>query len=250
MLYTVDIGNTSAGIAGFREDRVVHRNKLTTPKKISPDFVSALFGSPDRGAVDGVIVSSVVPSLDENLGRMVESLFGVTPLFVDHLTKSGVSIRIDHPEELGADRIADAVGALCHAPPPVVVIDSGTAVTFDLINADREYIGGAILPGIDLALDSLASQAAKLHRVPFKKPPSVVGTDTETSIQAGVYYLYLGGLIHMIDAYKKMLGPATTVFATGGLAVIYKGKIPAIDRFEPDLIYHGLKRIHEIQDRG
>ena len=247
MLFAVDVGNTSIGVAVFQDDSLVFKYKFYTPSRLFKRHFAQLARFRSRTSDSDVIVASVVPRLDPSLRRILRSICGVPALLVDHLTPTGMAIKLERPEEMGADRIADAVGALCLATPPLIVLDSGTAITFDLVNRRREYIGGAILPGVDLAIASLARRTAKLPQISFAPPPSIVGTNTEQSIQAGIFYHYLGGLAYLIEAYKRRLGTDTTVFATGGLSAHFKKRIKGIDRYEPDLIFHGLRRIRDIQ---
>jgi type III pantothenate kinase len=195
--------------------------------------------------VSAAIVSSVVPRLDRLLAAGIRRACHLRPVFLDARTPTGMALKIDRPVELGADRIADCAGALALFPPPLVVIDSGTAITFDLVNRQGEYCGGCILPGIDIALQSLAEKTAKLKKIPFSVPRSPLGTNTADSIRAGIYYGYLGALQYLISCYRRELGRATTVVATGGLAGFFQGQVPGIDAFEPDLIFQGLRRIHQ-----
>ncbi len=245
MLLTIDVGNTTTGGAIFSDGRIISKNKLLTPQEITVLFLKSLVKKDCRGPVNAVSVSSVVPFVDESLKRSVKELFGVEPCFTDYRTKTGIKLKIDKPEEMGADRIADYIGALSIFPPPFIVVDSGTATTFDIINRDSEYIGGSIFPGIELSIKSLAQNTAKLGMIKFGIPESIVGTNTENSIKAGIYFNYIGGLTFMIKEYKKVIGSDAKVIATGGLTKYFEGKIPDIDLYEPDLIYLGLKKIYE-----
>ncbi len=245
MLLTIDIGNTTTGAAIFSEDKIISKNKLLTPEEISVLFLKSLVKEDCRSMINAVSVSSVVPFVDESLRKSVKELFDVEPYFTDYTIDTGIKLKIDNPEEMGADRIADYIGALSLFPPPFIVVDSGTAITFDIINKDNEYIGGAILPGVELSIKSLAQNTAKLEMIKFGIPKSITGTNTEDSIKAGIYFNYIGGLSFMIREYKKTIGADAHVIATGGLTKYFKGKIPEIDLYEPDLIYLGLKKIYE-----
>jgi type III pantothenate kinase len=250
MLLTVDVGNTSTGVAVFREDKIVFRNRMATPVSFRPRMLQTLVRPVRAREITSVIVSSVVPSVDSSLARCIRTLWNIRPLSPDHRTDTGITLQIDRPAELGADRIADAVGALRFFSPPFMVIDSGTATTFDLVNRKREYIGGCILPGVEIAVRSLAENAARLKPIRFAVPPSVLGSNTVDCIRAGIFFGTIGMLSHLIGEYKKILGQDARVVATGGLIRFFRGKIPGIDLFEPDLIFYGLKAIHERQDRG
>jgi type III pantothenate kinase len=185
------------------------------------------------------------------LAAAIRRTCSLRPHFLDQRTPTGIVLKIDRPAELGADRIADCAGALALFSPPLIVIDSGTATTFDLVNAAGEYCGGCILPGVGIAIQSLADYAAKLKRIDFSVPRSPVGTNTADSIRAGIFFGYVGALQHLIFCYRRELGRATTVVATGGLVSLFRGRVSGIDAFEPDLIFHGLRRIHEgLKERG
>ena len=246
MLLTIDVGNTTTGGAIFSDGVIISKNKLLTPQEINVLFLKSLVKKDCRGSISAVSISSVVPFVDDSIKRSVKELFGVEPYFIDYTTKTGIELKIDKPEEMGADRIADYIGALSISPPPFIVVDSGTATTFDIINRDSEYIGGSIFPGIELSIKSLAQNTAKLGMIKFGIPESIVGTNTENSIKAGIYFNYIGGLTFMIKEYKKVVGSDAKVIATGGLTKYFEGKIPDIDLYEPDLIYLGLKKIYEI----
>ena len=247
MLLAVDVGNTTVGIAIFDGDRIVFKNKLTTPDEITEKFVQSIVKRNVILHISDVIVSSVVPLVDQSLADSMNAIFGKKPLFIDHRTKTGLQIKTDHPHELGADLLAGAVGALHFFSPPVIIIDSGTAITFAVVNRDSEYLGGAILPGVEISIKTLATNAAKLNRINFSVPETIVGRNTEDCIRAGLYYNYLGGLNFMIKEYKKVLGREARVIVTGGLIKHFKDRIDHIDLYESDLIYFGLKRIFALQ---
>ena len=189
MLLTIDVGNTTTGIAVFCEGRLVFINKLMTPDEVSRYYLKSLVKKKYRLEVKDIIVSSVVPFVDESLRMSIKEYFGKDAIFIDHNTPDqvGLKLRIDIPEELGADRIADTIGALHFFEPPFIIIDSGTATTFDVVSKDLEYLGGCIFPGIELSINSLAQHAAKLGRVHFRVPESIMGTNTESHIITGIY---------------------------------------------------------------
>ncbi|MDD8013797.1 MAG: type III pantothenate kinase [Acidobacteriota bacterium] len=245
MLLTVDVGNTMTGAALFRGRSIVHRGRVPTPASWTRRHLSALLPAAMAGQVGAVIVSSVVPRLDRGLGAAIRRSCSLRPLFIDHRTPTGIKLRIDRPFQLGADRIADCAGALALFPPPLIVIDSGTATTFDLIDAAGDYRGGCILPGVALAIKSLAENTAKLKKVAFAVPRSPVGTNTNDSIRAGIFFGYVGALQHLLSLYRAELGRRTKVVATGGLVRHFQGQVRGIDACEPDLIFLGLRSIHE-----
>lgn len=250
MLLTVDVGNTMTAAAVFRSRSIVWRRRVPTPSSWSSRALRSLFPSPWAGRVTAAIVSSVVPRLNRGLRDGIRRDCRVRPVFLDSRTPGGLVLRIDRPDELGADRIADCVGALTMFPPPLIVIDSGTAITFDLVDRSGEYLGGCILPGVGIAIQCLADHAAKLKRVEFRIPPSPLGRNTADSIRAGLFYGYVGALQHLISQYRRELGRAAKVVATGGMARHFMDRVAGIDLYAPDLIFHGLRRIHEgLQER-
>ena len=245
MLLTIDIGNTCTGAAVFDKKDIIFKNKLSTPVEISERFLKSLIKPEYKDKINKIIISSVVPLIDKSISISIEKLFRKRAFFIDFKTDTGIKLKIDIPEEMGADRIAGSVGALHFFKPPFIIIDSGTATTFDIINENYEYIGGSILPGVDISIKSLANNTAKLNKINFKIPDSIIGTNTEESIKAGIFYSYIGGLNFMIDEYKKILENKARVIVTGGLIKYFEHRIKGIDLYEPDLIYYGLNIINE-----
>jgi type III pantothenate kinase len=239
VLLALDVGNTSTGTALFKGGKLVRKVHFSSEPGIGQRIISQLVGVKPTA----FYVSSVVPSLDSELRRLGKEL-KVPTVFIDHRTPGDLTLVVDHPEEVGADRIANAYGALDLYPPPLIIIDSGTATTFDLINGDGEYMGGVIFPGIEIALQSLADHTEKLDRVDFFKPASPVGQNTGDCIRSGLYYGYIGSLTHFISLYKEMLGPHTRVLVTGGLIDVLKGDLTGIDRYDQDLIFRGIYSIY------
>jgi len=241
MILTIDVGNTSTGIAVFDNDKIIHKNKLLTPQEADSYFVDNLINKEFK--IDFIIISSVVPFINKSLENSLINKYGIKPIFINHKTKTGLKIKIKNPEELGEDRIANSCGALHFFSPPLLVIDSGTATTFDVVNKNFEYVGGVIYPGIDISIQSLANNTAKLEKIKFEIPQSPIGKDTVESIRAGIYYTYIGGIRYLIEEYKKIFSKDTKVVLTGGLIKYFKDKIKEIDLCEPDLIYFGLNSI-------
>jgi type III pantothenate kinase len=247
MILTIDVGNTATACAVFRGEAIVYRRHIPTPSKWLAGNLKDLLRADWARKIRAVIVSSVVPPLDKALAADCKKTLALPVIFVDHRTKTGITLKIDKPSELGADRIADCLGALRFFPPPLIVIDSGTATTFDLLNEKNEYCGGSILPGIGIAIKSLAENTAKLKNIAFAVPASPVGTNTVNSIRAGIFFGYVGTLTHLIVLYRKILGTDSKVIATGGLIRYFRGRVPGIDRFEPDLLFYGLKSVYDQQ---
>ena len=190
------------------------------------------------------MVSSVVPRVNEGLIRFLEEEMGITPRFLDHRVPLEITLDVDHPEEVGADRIADVMGALEFIQPPCLVIDSGTALTLDALDRERRYLGGVIIPGVEISIRALSRHTALLDEVDFKIPQSPMGRNTADCIRVGVYYSHLGGMELLIREYLRQLGPDTRIIATGGAIEYFRDRLSMIHRYEPDLVHHGLRRIH------
>lgn len=196
------------------------------------------------GILDACIISSVVPQSIFNLRNLARRYLHVEPLVVGENAELGIEVRIDKPSEAGADRLVNALGAHVLYPGPLIVIDSGTATTFDVIGADGGFEGGVIAPGINLSMEALHSAAAKLPRVAIQKPQRVVGTDTVGAMQSGVFWGYVALIEGLIARIKAERGEEMTVIATGGVASLFHGSTMSIDHFDPDLTIRGLLEIH------
>ncbi|MHB8189594.1 MAG: type III pantothenate kinase [Ferrimicrobium sp.] len=201
-----------------------------------------LHGLDDLDEIDGVVVSSSAPSVTATVVDMVRRWLRQEPLVLTPGIDVGMPIRYENPREVGADRIADAVAAIDLYDTPVIVVDFGTATTFDAISGSGEYLGGAIAPGIEVALDALVSRAAALRKVELVPPPAVIGRTTVESMQAGVLFGAVGQVTGIVTMMKKLLGPAT-VLATGGLCSVIAPHAQIIDHEEPWLTLHGLRLI-------
>jgi type III pantothenate kinase len=196
--------------------------------------------------LDACIISSVVPQSIFNLRNLSRRYLHVEPLIIGENADLGVEVRIDKPSEAGADRLVNAIGAHAKYPGPLIVIDSGTATTFDVIGADGGFEGGVIAPGINLSMQALHDAAAKLPRIAIQRPERnrVVGTDTVTAMQSGVFWGYIAMIEGMIVRIKAERSEQFTVVATGGVASLFEGATDAIDHFDPDLTIRGLLEIH------
>jgi type III pantothenate kinase len=238
MVMTIDAGNTTVSWVVFDRGQVVERGACATESWVVPAAFLSL-KDPDR--IHGIYVASVVPRLDQHLAAACREVFGRIPVFLDHHSARGLSFAVDDPTELGADRIAACMGALTLFAPPLIIVDSGTATTYDLVDASRVYIGGAIAPGVRLLLKSLAQNTAKLREVDFAVPRSDVAKNTRDHIQFGVYHQFIGGMEHTIGHFRHIMGPDVRVIGCGGtlghLPVLPKG----IDHYEADLIHTGLR---------
>src|SRR2546425_775151 len=224
MLLTIDVGNTNSVLGVFRGEELIANWRLTTAREQTTDEYGVLtrnlftLAGLDRDAITGVIISSVVPPVNWTLAEMSRVYFGKKALFVEAGVKTGMAVLVDNPLEVGADRIVNGVAAFHKYGGPCIVVDFGTAITFDAISAKGEYLGGVIAPGLGIASEALFARAAKLPRVEIKDPGKVIGTNTVTHMQAGLYY----GAVDMVDGMlarmKRELGEDAKVVATGGAA--------------------------------
>ncbi len=211
----------------------------------APGRVSAAAGPPpgSAGVVDGVVVSSSVPSVTVALRLAVESWFDVPLVVVGPGVKTGMAILYDDPREVGADRVVNAVGAIDLYGGPAIVVDLGTATTFDAISGVGEYLGGAIVPGIEISMDALFEHAAALRRVELVAPAVTIGRSTVESMQAGAIYGYAALVDGLCRRMQRELGPATIV-ATGGLASLIAPHTETVEHHEPWLTLHGLRLVY------
>ncbi len=251
MLLAIDIGNTHVALGLFSSSKLLHHWRLGTNPHFTSDEVAALLRSlfelaevERRGVSDGII-SCVVPPLLPIFERTCIKLIGQQPLVVGPGIRSGIPIRVDNPREVGADRIANSVAAYQMLGGPVISIDFGTATTFDCISAEGEFIGGAIFPGVLLALDALVLRASKLSGVEIVRPPTVIGRNTTHNLQSGMLFGYAGMVDTMVSRIREELGADAPVVATGGLAGLIATEAEAIRRVEPFLTLEGLRYIYE-----
>jgi type III pantothenate kinase len=256
MLLTLDVGNTNTVLGlydlapGVTTSLLAHW-RVTTHKTQTADEYGVLFyglfamQKIDAASVTGVIISSVVPPLESTLRRVCERYFKVKPLFVEPGIKTGMPLLVDNPAEVGADRVANGVAAFHRYGGPCIVVDLGTATTFDVISAKGEYLGGAIAPGLGISADALFSRAARLSRVNIRKPAKVIGTNTVAHMQSGLYYGYTGLVDGVLAKMIAELGVAPKVIATGGLAKLIAEGSEHITEIDYMLTLDGLRLIYE-----
>jgi len=247
MLLALDAGNTNVTIGIYRDGHLADNRRLRTVREQTSDewgilLMSLLrYASLDPAQIHGIIVSSVVPPLNSALAEMAQRYFGIEAMFVNSTTDTGLKILYENPSEVGADRIVNSVAALHKYGGPCVIVDLGTAITFDAISAQAEYLGGIIAAGIGISAEALFSKTARLPLVDFRKPKSVIGTNTVASMQSGLYYGAIGAIDGMIERLIEELGPDTKTVATGGHAALIAGGSRYIRHVDENLTLEGLK---------
>jgi type III pantothenate kinase len=257
MLLAIDVGNTNTVFALFdgaaqvgfwrmttqaqrtTEEYAVFLNTLLTEAGLSPQSVSA------------AIIGSVVPDANFQLQKLCRKHFGCEPLIVGSPQVAlDIKIKIDRPEEVGADRLVNAIAGMATHKPPLLIVDFGTATTFDVVDNAGNYCGGAIAPGINLSLQALHAAAAKLPRVGVAQPKKIIGTNTVEAMKSGIFWGYVSLIEGMIARIKTEFGKPMTVIATGGLAPMFMDSIPAIEHLDADLTLRGLHAIYERNRKG
>lgn len=252
MLLAIDVGNTQTVIGVFKGEELYCHWRISTNKEETADeltlTLSDLFGLKGFGLKDitAIIISSVVPRCTASLTEMVKKTLKIPPLIVDYQVPTGLKILYDNPAEIGADRIVNAAAAYGLYGGPIIVVDFGTATTFDLVTKKGEYLGGAIAPGIEISAEALFNVAAKLSRVELTKPSFIIGKNTQESLQSGIIFGF-GGLVDtVVEKMKEEIASNTKVIATGGLASLMTPVCQSIDELNSDLTLIGLKKIYEL----
>ena len=249
MILALDVGNTNITIGVFDNGVLARHWRLRTVHDQTADewgvLLRNLFSLGDLSLdhVDGIIIASVVPPLDSTLAAMSRQYFSREPMFVTPETDTGLRILYDNPREVGADRIVNGVAAFHRYGGPCVVVDLGTAITFDAVSANAEYLGGVICPGIGMSVQGLFSRTARLPLVDFLEPDRVIGTNTVSSMQSGLYYGVIGMIDGILERIVATLGPETKTIATGGQSELIISGSKRLKANDPDLTLEGLQLI-------
>src|SRR5579863_5253637 len=251
MLLALDVGNTNVTIGAFESAQLTGRWRLRTIREQTADewgiLMRNLFSlsSLDLAAVDGVVISSVVPAVDQPLTAMTERYFHRRPMFINHLTDIGLTVRYDHPREVGADRLVNAVAAFHKYGGPCVSVDLGTTINFDIVSAKGDFIGGVICPGIGMSISGLFSRTARLPMVDFREPEKLIGTNTVGSITSGLYHGFVGMIDGILERLAAELGPGMKAVATGGQGQMIVKPSHWVTAYDEDLTLDGLRLIWE-----
>jgi type III pantothenate kinase len=250
MLLAIEQGNTNTLFAVHDGgDWVAQWRTATQSNRTADEYAAWLFQllaltGLKFEMLDACIISSVVPQSVFNLRNLARRYLKVEPLVIGENVDLGIPVRLEKPSEAGADRLVNAIGAHAVFPGDLIIIDSGTATTFDIVAADGGFEGGVIAPGLNLSMEALHTAAAKLPRVAIRRPAKTIGRDTVGAMQAGVFWGYIALIEGLIDRIKAEWGRPMTVVATGGVASLFQGATDAIDHFDSDLTIRGLLEIH------
>lgn len=251
MLLALDVGNTNITIGVFRGETLEATWRIATDlERLADEYAVSLLallaaGGMQSADVSEAVMCSSVPDLIPVFEQLCQRYFGVRPVVVGPGTRTGVRILYE-PRELGADRVVDVVAATkLHGPPPLVIVDLGTATVFDAVSAEGDYLGGAIAPGLGIASEALYERTAKLYRVELERPRSAIGRNTVTAIQSGILFGFVALVEGMVGRFKAEMGGRARVIATGGWAGLLARETPLIDVVDPDLTLAGLRLIHE-----
>jgi type III pantothenate kinase len=244
MLLAIDIGNSSTKFGLFDLESLVSRFAISTQTLRSTGRIAELPGEFSGLQFEDVIVSSVVPELNDLLSDFSETHFGIKPIFIDHLFDFGFEIKYEPPTAAGIDRLVAASAAVQKYGKPCIVCDFGTAATIDAVNSAGQYLGGVITPGITTLSHALFQKTSKLPEIDLKKPDSVIGRSTVQAIGSGIYYGYIGLVEGLLKRVIDELGEKPKVIATGGFAEMIASEVPAIEIVDKDLLLEGLQMIH------
>jgi len=249
MLLALDAGNTNITIGTFDREDLTAKWRLRTNQEQTADewgiLMRNLFtlSSLNLASVDDVIISSVVPAVDQPLEAMVQRYFRRRPMFVNHTTDLGITVRTDNPREVGADRLVNTIAAFHKYGGPCVVVDLGTTINFDIVSAKGDFLGGVICPGIGLSISGLFARTARLPMVDFRAPEKLIGTNTVGSITSGLYFGFVGMIDGIVERLMAELGPKTKAIATGGQGNLITTASKYVKVYDEDLTLNGLRLI-------
>lgn len=254
MLLAIDAGNTNITMGVFDGEKLSENFRMTTSILRTSDEYGIVIrdilthNGIDKDEIDAVIISSVVPAINHSLNASIIKYFDITPIRINHRIETGIKIALDRPEQVGADRIVDAAAAFSIYGGPVLVIDYGTATTYDIVNEKGEFVAGVTAPGIRISAKALWEDAAKLPEIEIKKPKSILAKETITSMQAGLVYGQIGQTEYLIKNLIEASGYENVkVVATGGLGRLISNETDSIDEYNPDLTLIGLNLIYQRQ---
>lgn len=257
MLLTIDAGNTNTVFAVFDRDEIIGQWRVSTDAHRTADEYAVWLLSLmtlsriDPEQVTGAIIASVVPHALFELKTFCRRYFNAEALVVGAKgVETGIRARVDRPADVGADRLVNALAAWNMHRVPLIVVDFGTATTFDVVNGEGDYIGGVIAPGVNLSLETLHRAAAKLPNIAIAEPPRVIGTDTVPAMQSGIYYGYAGLIEGIVSRIREEYGTGMKVIATGGLAPLYARATQVIEEIEPELTLYGLNAMYKLNQTG
>jgi type III pantothenate kinase len=256
MIFVFDVGNTNIVLGLYENDELKHHWRIHTSREKTEDeygmLVLDLFRHVNihKEEIEGIIISSVVPPIMFALERMCVKYFNQRPIVVGPGIKTGLNIKYENPREVGADRIVNAVAAIHQYDSPLIIVDFGTATTYCYINENKQYMGGAIAPGINISTEALYTKAAKLPRIEIAKPEGVIGKNTVNAMQAGILYGYVGQVEGIVKRMKQQSPVEPTVIATGGLASLIAAECTLIDHVDPFLTLKGLLLIYDKNKNG
>ncbi|MDY5730208.1 MAG: type III pantothenate kinase [Eubacteriales bacterium] len=252
MILTLDIGNSNIKVAIFEQGEMKHYWRVSTNYQYTCDEFGMIFldffthANIDSENIEGIIISSVAPTINYTIEHMCTLYFNQKPMWVLPGMRTGINIKYEVPQQLGSDRIANAVAAYHLYGGPCIFIDFGTATTFGAVDKQGSFIGGCICPGIRVASDALVSGTAKLSRFEFVKPKTAICKTTTSNLQAGVIYGYIGQVNYLIEKFKQeMLEPSAFVVATGGMARLIAEDVPSINEIDGSLTLKGLNLLYE-----
>lgn len=251
MVLAIDIGNTHIVLGCIEGEKIIFRERMSTNPNATRLEVASMIKTAfdmyrvDYNKIDGAIISSVVPSVTKNVKGAIEKFAKIKVLVVEPGIKTGISIKIDNPAQLGSDLLVSAVAGVAEYKTPLIIIDMGTATTVSVVNKNKEYIGGAILPGVGISHDALVNRTSKLQSIALDEPKKVIGTNTVDCIQSGLMYGNAGALDGLIDRFNEEMGEKCTVVATGGLSRIVVPLCKNEIIIDEDMLLKGLMLIYE-----